>query len=237
MPIATTDAGLQGYVQGRPLDDAPARVASPVQAVVRVRIWDLPTRIFHWALVASLAGPAATGYLGGAWIDWHARLGALVLALLLFRVARGFVGGRWSRFATFLPTPARLRGYLRGQATPDQQAGHSPLGALSVFAMLALLLAQVLTGLVADDGGGYTGPLNAMVSTGAGLAATGLHKDYGQWLLLGLVLLHLAAIAFYRIARKRRLLRAMVDGTSCCRTPGRWRRRATTPSPASRPSS
>ena len=78
--------------------------------------------------------------------------------------------------------------------------------------MLGLLFAQIFTGLVADDGGGYTGPLNAWVSTAAGRAATLLHKDYGQWMLLGLVLLHVAAIAFYRIARRRKLVQAMIDG-------------------------
>lgn len=211
MPTAATE------ILHRLLPAGPVRVPVAAERVatvplVRVRVWDLPTRVFHWSLVASLAGLAVTGYAGGAWIEWHARLGSLVLALLLFRVVWGVIGGRWSRFATFLPTPARLRTYLRGRATPEQDAGHSPLGALSVLAMLGLLLAQVLTGLVSDDGGGFTGPLNAWVSSAAAQAATALHKDYGQWLLLALVLLHVAAIVFYRIARKRKLVRAMIDG-------------------------
>lgn len=215
MPTAATedtfDESFELFAPAAP-PLAPARAEPRAVAVVRVRVWDLPTRMFHWLLVASLVGLAATGYAGGAWIDWHARMGSLVLALLLFRVVWGVVGGRWSRFANFVPTPAKLARYLKGEATPEQEAGHSPLGALSVLAMLGLLLAQVFTGLVADDGGGYTGPLNAWVSSATGLAATHLHKDYGQWLLLVLVLLHIAAIAFYRFARKRRLLRAMVSG-------------------------
>jgi cytochrome b len=179
---------------------------------VRVRVWDLPTRVFHWALVASLAGLVATGYAGGAWIDWHARVGSLVFALLLFRVVWGVVGGRWSRFRSFVPSPATLKAYLQGGATPEQDAGHSPLGALSVLAMLAVLLAQVGSGLMSDDGGGFTGPMNAWVSTAVADAATRLHKDYGQWVLLGLVLLHVAAILFYRLVRQRKLVRAMLDG-------------------------
>ena len=111
-----------------------------------------------------------------------------------------------------MPTPAVLKRYLRGQATPEQEAGHSPLGALSVLAMLLVLFAQVATGLVSDDGGGFIGPLNDRVSSTMGLAATALHKQVGQWLLFGLVVLHVAAIAFYRIVRRRKLVRAMVDG-------------------------
>jgi cytochrome b len=213
MPTAVTEASFRALAPTAPIEAPPrVQVRAAATATVRVRIWDLPTRMFHWALVASLAALVATGYAGGAWIDWHARAGSLVLALLLFRVVWGVIGGRWSRFANFWPTPARVRAYLRGPATKEQDAGHSPLGALSVLAMLGLLLAQVATGLVSDDGGGYTGPLNAWVSSTAGQAATMLHKDYGQWMLAALVALHVAAIAFYRIARRRKLLQAMVDG-------------------------
>jgi cytochrome b len=211
MPTVATEIRLHALVPAAPPQALP-RTEAVAGPVVRVRVWDLPTRVFHWALVASLVGLAATGYAGGAWIDWHARLGSLVLALLLFRVVWGVVGGRWSRFRSFLPTPAKVLRYLRGESTPEQEAGHSPLGALSLLAMLLMLLAQVATGLVSDDGGGFTGPLNAWVSSGVGETATLLHKAYGQWMLLGLVLLHIAAIAFYRIARKRKLVQAMLDG-------------------------
>ncbi|HSV83936.1 MAG TPA: cytochrome b/b6 domain-containing protein, partial [Ramlibacter sp.] len=197
MPTVATDRVLGAFVPATTAR-VPARADASAIAMVRVRVWDLPTRMFHWALVASLAGLVATGYAGGAWIDWHARIGSLVLALLLFRVVWGFAGGRWSRFASFVPTPARLRAYLGGRATPEQEAGHSPLGALSVLAMLTVLFAQLATGLVSDDGGGFTGPLNAWVSSALGDLATQLHKNYGQWVLLGLVLLHVLAIAFYR---------------------------------------
>jgi cytochrome b len=142
----------------------------------------------------------------------HGRIGCFLLALLLFRVVWGCIGGLWSRFSSFVPSPGAIRRYLRGQATPEQEAGHSPIGALSVLAMLLVLLAQVSTGLVSDDGGGFTGPLNELVSSDAGLAATVLHKQVGQWLLFGLVVLHVAAIAFYRIVRRRKLVQAMLSG-------------------------
>ncbi|MDB5858726.1 MAG: prokaryotic cytochrome b561 family protein [Ramlibacter sp.] len=217
MPTVATEASFRALVPAAPPQPLlPGRVERPavvdVDVGIRVRIWDLPTRVFHWSLAASLVGLTATGYAGGAWMQTHGRIGSFMLALLLFRVVWGCVGGLWSRFTSFVPTPATLKRYLRGQATPEQEAGHSPIGALSVLAMLGVLLAQVSTGLVADDGGGFTGPLNELVSSAAGLTATVLHKQVGQWLLFGLVLLHVVAIAFYRIVRRRKLVQAMVDG-------------------------
>ncbi|HYF41997.1 MAG TPA: cytochrome b/b6 domain-containing protein [Ramlibacter sp.] len=177
-----------------------------------VRVWDLPTRLFHWALVLCVLGLAITGYIPGSWIDWHARLGYAVLALLLFRIVWGFVGGRWSRFAAFFYSPGSVVAYLKGRAHPDHLIGHNPLGAASVFAMLAFLLAQVATGLVSDDEIAFTGPLNRFVSTSKGLAATWYHKAVGQWILLALVLLHIAAILYYLWKKKENLVGAMVHG-------------------------
>jgi cytochrome b len=177
-----------------------------------VRVWDLPTRVFHWALAACVIGLVATGYLGGSWIDWHARLGYAVLALLLFRIVWGFVGGHWSRFTTFLYSPRSVGAYLRGQAHPDHLVGHNPLGAGSVLAMLLVLLAQVGTGLVSDDEISFTGPLNRFVETSKGLAATWYHKQIGQWLVIGLVVLHVAAILFYLWKKKDNLVRPMLRG-------------------------
>ena len=178
----------------------------------RVRVWDLPTRLFHWLLVACVAGLIVTGYTGGAWMDWHARIGYAVLTLLLFRIAWGFVGGHWSQFRAFLYHPGSVLAYLRGRAHPDHLVGHNPLGAGSVFAMLLVLLAQVATGLVGDDEIAFTGPLNRFVSTSKGLAATWYHKAVGQWLLVGLIVLHLGAIAFYRLRKRQDLVRPMIVG-------------------------
>jgi cytochrome b len=177
-----------------------------------VRVWDLPTRLFHWALVACVAGLLATAYLPGSWMEWHARLGYAVLALLLFRLAWGLVGGRWSRFASFVYSPASLVAYLRGRSHPDHLIGHNPLGAASVFAMLLVLAAQVGTGLVSDDEIAFQGPLNRLVDSGTGLAATWYHKDVGQWLLAALVALHLLAILYYLLKKKQNLVGPMVHG-------------------------
>ena len=103
-----------------------------------VRIWDLPTRLFHWSLAVTTVALVVTAKLGGNAMQWHLRLGYVMLALLAFRLAWGLVGGRWSRFASFLPTPARLRSHFAHQEGKVTSPGHSPLGALSVFALLAV---------------------------------------------------------------------------------------------------
>lgn len=179
-----------------------------------VRIWDLPTRLFHWLLVAAVVGLVITGNVGGNAMVWHFRLGVAVGALLLFRLVWGLVGGRWSRFASFFPTPGKLARYLRGQAGPQEglDIGHSPTGALSVFALLGLLLLQVGTGLFADNEIDSIGPLNQFVSGATAQLATSWHKGWGKTLLLVLVGLHLAAIVFYAVKKKLNLVGPMVHG-------------------------
>ena len=177
-----------------------------------VRVWDLPTRIFHWALAACVLGSLATAWIPGVPVEWHARLGYAILALLAFRLVWGLVGGHWSRFASFLYSPGSTWSYLRGRHHPDHLVGHNPLGALSVFAMLVVLAAQVATGLVSDDEIAFTGPLNRYVASAKALAATWYHKAVGQWLVVALVALHLGAIAFYAVRRRENLVRPMLRG-------------------------
>ena len=177
-----------------------------------VRIWDIPTRLFHWLLAVSVIGLIVTAKVGGDAMNWHFRLGYVVFALLLFRLVWGFVGGRWSRFASFFPTPTRLGRYLRGRARPEDHAGHNPLGAFSVLAMLLVLAAQVGTGLFSDDDIAFAGPLTGLVAGSTVRAASSYHKDVGQLLVIGLVALHLLAIAFYFFAKRKNLVRPMVTG-------------------------
>lgn len=179
-----------------------------------VRVWDWPTRLFHWALVLCVVGAVVSAKVGGNAMEWHFRLGLAVLALLVFRLIWGVVGGRWSRFASFLYAPSTLLRYMRGQARPQEMldVGHSPTGALSVFALLGLLAVQVSTGLVADDEIANTGPLIRFVESATSLAATAWHKSWGQWLLLGLVGLHVLAIVAYRLVHRRDLVTPMLMG-------------------------
>jgi len=174
------------------------------------RVWDLPTRLFHWALAIAVIGMIGTGL--NAAMEWHFRLGYTVLALLLFRVLWGFVGGRWSRFRAFIYGPGSLTAYLRGRAHPDHLIGHTPLGALSVFAVLAILAVQVATGLMADDEISASGPLTRFVSGEVVSLATGWHKAQGKWTVIALVSLHVLAVLFYVLVKRHRLVRPMVTG-------------------------
>ena len=180
----------------------------------RVRVWDLPTRLFHWVLAACVLGSIVSAKIGGNAMAWHFRFGYVVLTLLAFRLLWGFVGGHWSRFARFVYAPAATLRYLRGESRDDEHhhVGHSPLGAFSVFGFLALLLLQVSSGLVADDEISNTGPLVKFVSGATSSLATNWHKNFGQWLIITLIVLHLAAISYYWLRRRRNLLAPMLHG-------------------------
>jgi len=177
-----------------------------------IRVWDLPTRLFHWLLAACVIGLIVTGSIDGNWMNWHLRLGYAVLTLLLFRLVWGFIGGHWSRFTNFVYAPSSFVAYLRGLAHPEHRVGHSPLGALSVFALLLILAAQVGTGLMSDDEIAFFGPLVRFVSGDTVSMATSYHKNVGKFIVIGLVALHLVAILFYKLVKKQGLVRPMVVG-------------------------
>jgi len=197
----------------RTLRDA-EEVDRPTVALTRVRVWDLPTRLFHWVLAACVLCSIVSAKIGGNAMAWHFRFGYVVLTLLAFRLLWGFVGGRWSRFASFVYAPSTTLRYLHGESRDDEHhhVGHSPLGAFSVFGFLALLLLQVSTGLVADDEISNTGPLNKFVSGATSSLATNWHKNFGQWLIITLIVLHLAAITFYWLRQRRNLVAPMLHG-------------------------
>ncbi|MEI2418020.1 cytochrome b/b6 domain-containing protein [Orrella sp. JC864] len=175
-----------------------------------VRIWDLPTRLFHWLLAACVTGALVTVKLGGMYMDWHVRFGLATFGLILFRLLWGLFGPRYARFAQFVRGPGAWWRYLRGQA-PEGQAGHNPLGALSVVAMLALFGLQAGTGLFANDDILTQGPLAHRISGELSSRLTGLHMQ-AEWLLYALVALHLAAVAWYALVRRKRLVGPMIHG-------------------------
>lgn len=177
-----------------------------------VRVWDLPTRLFHWALTACLIGLITTGKLGGDAMLWHFQLGYLMLSLLLFRTVWGLVGGQWSRFGSFWFTPAAVWQYATQPAPSEPAAGHNPLGAMSVLTLLAVLLLQVSSGLMSDDDILNAGPLSGYASDNVVNYATNYHKNIGIYLLLGLVTVHVAAIFFYLLKKKQNLIRPMLNG-------------------------
>lgn len=192
-----------GAVDGGAMVEAPAP-----PGVRRIVLWDLPLRVFHWSLVAAVTAAIVTGELGGAWMPWHGRAGLLIVGLLVFRVVWGVLGSATSRFTHFAPSPGRLIAYLRGRW---RGVGHNPLGALSVFALLGLLSAQVATGLFGNDDIAFAGPLNHLVEDSSGARVTGWHRLLADALFV-LLALHLAAIAFHVLVKRHRLIRPMITG-------------------------
>jgi cytochrome b len=178
----------------------------------KIRVWDLPTRIFHWALLLCVTGSAITAQIGGNAMAWHFRCGYAILSLLLFRLIWGVIGGHWSRFSSFIYSPSTLVRYLRGRGEPEHSVGHSPSGALSVFALLLLLLVQVVTGLTSDDEIASAGPWVRCVANSWVSKATYYHANVGKLLLIGLVVLHIAAIAFTYFKKHDDLIRPMIFG-------------------------
>jgi len=177
--------------------------------MARITLWDLPTRVFHWALAALVAISFATGFTGGNAMEWHGRAGILIIGLLTFRLTWGFVGSTHARFASFVRGPATIIAYLRGRWSG---VGHNPLGALSVLGMLALLLCQALGGLFANDDIAFNGPYFNAISKDLSDWITAWHKR-GGWAILALIGLHLGAILFYTHARKETLIKPMLTGT------------------------
>ena len=184
------------------VNEAPERVGV-------VQVWDLPLRLFHWALVIAIAAAYVTAEFGGSeWAQWHGRIGGFVLALLVFRVVWGIIGTHHARFRTFVPTPARIAAYLRGEW---RGAGHNPLGALSVLALLLLVAAQVLTGLFSNDDISFAGPWSSWIDKSSSDALTGWHQQL-FYLLAGCIGLHVLAILFYLLVRKSNLVTPMITG-------------------------
>jgi cytochrome b len=179
-----------------------------------VRVWDLPTRAFHWTLALMVMASIVSAQIGGNAMVWHFRSGYAVFTLLAFRMLWGLVGGHWSRFASFVHSPATTLRYVRGESLADEHhdVGHNPLGALAVIGLLTILAAQVATGLFADDDIASTGPLIKFVSGATSRLATRWHNSVGQWSIISLVALHAAAILFYQLKKRRNLVRPMLTG-------------------------
>lgn len=177
-----------------------------------VRIWDLPTRLFHWALAFCVIGLVITGNVGGNAMVWHFRLGYAVLTLVLFRLAWGFAGGHWSRWSHLPLHPRQALAYLNARATDRLHAGHNPLGSWSIVTMLFFLLLQVSTGLISDDEIANAGPLTALVSGSWVSWASAWHKNWGKLIILLLVITHLLALLWHRFKKHPPLVPAMLHG-------------------------
>lgn len=187
------------------------------------RVWDLPTRLFHWVLVA---------LIGFSWwsgkndeLDLHIWSGIAILTLLLFRLLWGFLGSSTARFANFVRGPKAVFGYLRGTW---RGIGHNPLGALSVLALLGATAIQVGLGLFSSDEDGLvSGPLAGLISADLSEELADLHEDFFN-ILLALIGIHIAAIILYALFQRKNLVGPMVTGKDAIdpeaqpMRPGKW---------------
>lgn len=204
---------------------APAGIDQGEQSRTEVVAWDGPVRLTHWGLV---------GLIGFTWyaaefdmMEWHRRSGYVMLGLLAFRVFWGFVGSSTARFGNFVKGPGKVGQYVRelGRGSPADSIGHNPLGALSVLALLLVLLGQVLTGLFAVDVDGIeSGPLSDRVSFDLGRALARWHHLCFT-ALQAVVVLHIAAILFYFVYKHDNLVRPMITGKRFATGPGATRGR------------
>jgi len=176
-----------------------------------VKVWDLPTRVFHWSLLLAVFGSFYSVWVAEDMV-LHSRFGYGVLVLCLFRLVWGTVGGHWSRFASFVPSWRQTRAYLSSSEPYVAQPGHSPLGTWSVYALLLLLLLQVASGMGSDDDAGFNGPLTPLLSSESVSGFTFYHAEVGKTVLVVLILVHIAAVVFYTLVKRQALIQTMWHG-------------------------
>lgn len=176
-----------------------------------VRVWDAPVRLFHWLVAVLVAAAYATWRL--RWMDWHAWIGEALLALLLFRLAWGFVGSDTARFSRFLTSPRAALEHLRYALVrePDRRIGHNPAGGWMVLLMLGLLVAETLTGIYVNNDIADEGPLTELVPAGIANAIETSHRIL-WYALLAAIALHVLAIAGYAAIKGQNLVRPMITG-------------------------
>jgi cytochrome b len=181
----------------------------------KIRVWDLPVRLFHWTLVLLMVVSYFTGRWGGDWMKFHFWSGYGILTLVLFRIAWGFVGSTTARFSDFVKGPAAAFAHLRelfGRHGPHD-AGHNPMGGAMVVVLLFATLAQAATGLFAadTDTGMVTGPLANKIPDATIDKVTAFHHFWVN-VLLALVAAHVVAVLVYLVWKRHNLVGAMVTG-------------------------
>jgi cytochrome b len=185
-----------------------------------VRVWDTPTRLFHWLLVGLVIFSLITGKIGISAMQYHEWSGFAILVLVGFRLVWGFIGGQQTRFSTFIKGPATVIRYASSLLREDSKRhlGHNPLGGWSIIAMLASLLIQIGTGLFANDDILTEGPLYALVSKETSDWLTGVHHLNLKVLMI-LVAIHICAVMFYLIAKRENLISPMITGSKLWHQP------------------
>ena len=194
-------------------NDVRTRTAANHETVEYRKVWDLPIRLFHWILVGAFVGAFVTNRLGVSYFKYHVWCGYAVIVLVAFRVIWGLVGTRHAKFAHFIKGPLEILRYARdlSRGHASRFAGHNPLGALMVVALLLALGAQASFGLFSNDEIFNVGPLYGYVGKDLGLQLTSLHRKLFYWIAMA-VAVHIAAVIFYAIVKREALIRAMITG-------------------------
>lgn len=170
-------------------------------------LWDIPVRVIHWALAACV--PAAWWTADQGYMEQHSWIGYTVLVLVATRIVWGFVGSPQARFSDFLRGPRAAWAYLRG--APRETPGHNPLGGWSSMALWLVLLSQAGSGLFNSDGILFDGPFYHAADSTVTDYLGSIHETAFD-VLLGLIALHLAAVAYYQFIARERLLGPMWRG-------------------------
>jgi cytochrome b len=209
-PLATVDERHGGAARRV---GSPENLAEVAPGARPVRAWDLPTRLFHWALVLGVLCGYISRHYGDSDFVWHKWNGYSVLTLIVFRVIWGFVGGSTARFGAFFPTPMAMLRYtisLFGSRT-QRFLGHNPVGAAMIIAMLVVVAGQAVTGMFNTDDVLFDGPLVPLASEHT-VKLAGIAHHYIWRLILVLVSIHVAANLFYSLVKREPLIAAMVTG-------------------------
>lgn len=182
------------------------------ETLKKIKVWDVPTRLFHWLLAASVAFMWFSAEQGGNWLVWHLRCGLLIAFLLLFRWCWGVWGSDTARFSQFVK-PAQIGRYVLGEWSERDHAGHNPLGALMVLALLAAASFQVATGLFAADENTFTnsGYLNHWFGESTGSLMRSIHVGFFNVIVL-LAAVHIVTVFFYKWVKKHDLIKPMLTG-------------------------
>ena len=170
-------------------------------------VWDAPTRLIHWAFPVGVGHLAACVENARLHIDSY--WAAVLITLVVTRLIWGFVGSYHSRFSNFVVGPRKIARYV---TQGDDVVGHNPLGALSTVALLLVLLAQGVSGLFSVDDVAFDGPL-AYAFDGVLIDAASEWHETNWGILQGLVVLHVAAIAWYQWRKKRPMIQTMWRGS------------------------
>ncbi len=177
-----------------------------------VLVWDAPTRLFHW-LFASCVAAAWLSQDTDRWLSVHVFFGYLMLGLIGFRLIWGVVGGHYARFASFRYGPLAGLAYLRQMAsgTAARHVGHNPAGSQAVYLLLALGVVTCISGILTmgtEEGQG-------LAARWVSIGASGVFKETHRlcaWLMLLLVIGHLAGVAIESWLHRENLPRSMVTG-------------------------